>query len=304
MIVPPNPENIALAAQLITSGQLIGLPTETVYGIAADAFQPDAVSQVFELKGRPADNPLIVHVANVADVPHVAQDFSATAQMLAERFWPGALTLVLRKRPEVPDVVTAGLGTVAVRVPSHSVSRDVIRAAGTPLAAPSANRFMAVSPTRAEDISGDIAAGLAMILDGGACTIGVESTVIDVTGQAPALLRLGGIARGEIEGLVGPLATPPKGARSSPGTYPRHYAPNARVRIVNRVADAAAGLVIFGSPGGLRIRMPADEVTYARELFRTLHELDAYRVDVIEIEAPPADWEVVWDRLRRAAAQP
>ena len=301
MILPPAPENISLAAQLITSGQLIGLPTETVYGIGVDAFQPDAVARVFELKGRPAENPLIVHLASIGDASRVAMDFSAEAQALAERFWPGPLTLVLRKRANVPGIVTAGLDTVAVRVPAHPVSREVIRASGTAVAAPSANRFMSLSPTRAQDISADIAEKLGAILDGGPCAIGIESTVIDVTGQHPVLLRLGGLPRAEIEAVVGPIRMTSEGKRA-PGMYPRHYAPKAQVRIVNRVADNAAGLVILGPPGGLRVRMPDDETGYARELFRTLHELDGYGVEVIEVEAPPADWEAVWDRLRRAAA--
>lgn len=303
MILPPDRENIALAAQLIASGQLIGLPTETVYGIAVDAFQPDAVAKVFALKGRPAENPLIVHLASIGDVSRVAMDFSSEAQALAERFWPGPLTLVLRKRPELPSIVTAGLDTVAVRVPAHPVCREVIRAAGAAVAAPSANRFMGVSPTRAEDIPDAIAEGLEAILDGGPCAIGIESTVVAMTGQKPVLLRLGGLPRAEIEAVVGPLdaVSESPGGRASPGMYPRHYAPNARVRIVNRVADDAAGLVIHGPPGGLRVRMPSDEQGYARALFRTLHELDGYGVEVIEVEAPPADWEAVWDRLRRAS---
>ena len=306
MILSPTAENIAQAADLIASGNLVGLPTETVYGIAVDAFQPDAVVGVFELKGRPSENPLIVHVASLSDAARVATDFSDMAQALAERFWPGPLTLVLKKRPEIPSIVTAGLDTVAVRVPAHPVSREVIRASGTAVAAPSANRFMSLSPTRADDISAEIAEGLAMILDGGPCDIGIESTVVDVSGSAPKLLRLGGVRRSEIEAIIGPLevAAGPPEERASPGMYPRHYAPKARMRIVNRVADNAAGLVIHGPPGGLRIRMPTDERGYARDLFRTLHELDDYGVEIIEVEAPPAEWEAVWDRLRRATADP
>ncbi len=301
MTSPPTEENIARAGRAIAGGELVGLPTETVYGIAADAFQPDAVVRVYELKGRPAENPLIVHLATLADASAVALDFSEHAQALAERFWPGPLTLVMRKRPEVPGVVTAGLETVALRVPAHPLAREVIRAAGTPVAAPSANRFMRLSPTRAEDIDPEIAAGLALILDGGPCAIGIESTVVDVTGAAPRLLRVGGLKRGEIEAVVGALAAGETAERASPGMYPRHYAPRARVRIVNRVADDAAGLVIHGPPGGLRVRMPKHEAEYARELFHTLHELDSYGVELIEVEAPPADWEAVWDRLRKAS---
>lgn len=303
MILAPVPANIAEAGRLIAQGSLVGLPTETVYGIAADAFNTDAVAAIYALKDRPADNPLIVHVASVADVARVAENFSDRAQLLAERFWPGPLTLVLQKRGTVPSAVTAGLETVAVRLPSHPVARAVIAASGTAVAAPSANRFMSLSPTRAEDIAPEITGGLAAIIDGGPCTVGIESTVVDVSEAEPRILRLGGLDRKALEAVVGPLPIGPKAGSGlrSPGLYPRHYAPHAKLRIVNRVADDAAGLVLYGLPGGLRIAMPRDAAGYARELFRALHELDTYGVDVIEVEAPPADWEAVWDRLRRAA---
>jgi len=305
VILPPGPESIAFAAQLIVSGKLVGLPTETVYGIGVDAFQPEAVARVFELKGRPAENPLIVHLASIGEVSRIAKEFSPQAEELAERFWPGPLTLVVRKRPEIPDIVTAGLDTVAVRVPKHAVASAVIGASKTAIAAPSANRFMGLSPTRAHDISVEIAEGLAAVLDGGPCAVGIESTVVDVSGKHPVLLRLGGLSRTAIEAVIGPVpaASNAAGKRPAPGMYPRHYAPRAKVRIVNRVADDAAGLVIVGPPGGLRIRMPNDEAGYARDLFHTLHELDGYDVELIEIEAPPAEWEAVWDRLRRASAE-
>ncbi len=302
MILPPTAENIRLAGQALSRGELVGLPTETVYGIAVNAFDASAVAKVFELKGRPAQNPLIVHLTSVADVHRVALGVPDSAAALAERFWPGPLTLVLPRLREVPDRVTAGLDTVAVRIPSHPVARAVIEAAGLPLAAPSANRFMGLSPTRASDISMEIQGGLAMVLDGGPCDVGIESTVLDLSGSTPHLLRPGGVSRGEIEAIIGPVLVG-EGERRSPGMYPRHYAPRARVVLVE-TASADSAALVFGPPrNAQQIQMPLDSAVYATKLYAALNELDRTPVVKIEVEKPPSDWEAVWDRLRKASTQ-
>lgn len=190
-IVPASEDAIAEAARLLVQGKLIGMPTETVYGIAANAFDRSAVLATFEAKGRPAENPLIVHVATLVQARAISKDLPPIAQILAERFWPGPLTLVVMRSPDVPDEVTAGLETVAIRMPSHPVARRLIELSGVPISAPSANRFMGLSPTTADSISADVAARLALILDGGPCAVGIESTVLDLTGETPVILRPG-----------------------------------------------------------------------------------------------------------------
>lgn len=305
-LVEANPDNIMLAAAAIQRGELVGMPTETVYGIACDALSPTAARRVFEAKARPADNPLIVHIATLDELPRVARDWPALAIELAHRFWPGPLTMVLNKSNVVPAETTGGLDTVAVRMPNHPVALRLIRAAKTPLAAPSANRFMAVSATRAEDIDPELAAELAYVLDGGPCPVGLESTVLDLTGAYPRILRPGGVSRGAIQAAMGePIAeTPPVTQRRSPGMYARHYAPKAALQMTESLGEADG--IGFGEPRHSRqIRLPRDAAAYGAMLYAALNRLDALGVKSACIERPPAtaEWEAVNDRLAKMAAR-
>ena len=306
MIVPALSERVLEAADALLRGELVGMPTETVYGIAASAFDPDAIQATFALKGRPADNPLIVHLERTEDWSLVASAFPPDAVVLAERFWPGPITFVLPKLPTVPKVATGGLDTVAIRVPAHPVARLLIAAAATPLTAPSANRFMSLSPTRAEDIEPSIQAGLFSVLDGGPCEIGIESTVVDLSDGDVTLLRPGGISRREIEIALGkPVLSREAAERRSPGQYAKHYAPNAPVRIVERLGPADVGIALHEATNADQIRLPLDPREYARELYKSLRELDRHNPEEILIEALPSDndWEAIRDRIKRATSR-
>lgn len=304
-IAQPTAANIAAAAEAILKGDLVCMPTETVYGIAADATNAEAVGKVFFAKDRPADNPLIVHISDFVQLEDVVRDWPRAAEVLANRFWPGPLTLVLKKAASIPDEVTGGLDTVAVRMPDHPVALELIEACGVPLAAPSANRFMHLSPTRADHVDPKIAERVAMILDGGPCKVGLESTVVDVSTHPPRILRPGGVTRGEIQAALGkPLGQmPPNGLRKSPGLYPRHYAPKADVQLVEDVPEGAPALVLSAPQGDRQIKMPDNPGAYGAALYAALHRLDEAGVGTIYIQLPPDDpaWEAVHDRLIRAA---
>ena len=302
MIFEPTDKHIEQAAMAIREGKLVGLPTETVYGIAANAFDAVAIGRTFELKGRPADNPLIVHLAVAEDWRRVATKFPDIAQKLADAFWPGPLTMVLPKLDVVPQIATGGLETVAVRVPSHPIARRLIDAAGVPVTAPSANVFMSLSPSRAEDIDASIDAGLACVLNGGPCAIGIESTVLDLTDGKVRLLRPGSVSRRQIEMCVGfPILSGAETVRRSPGMYARHYAPNTPIRVVDHLASCESGLT-FGDASPDQIKMPTVPEEYAAKLYAALHEMDRRNVGSIAIEALPDgdEWEAVRDRLIRA----
>ena len=301
---PPEAVAIKQAAQHLAAGRMIGLPTETVYGIAADVFNEEAIKRVFDLKGRPAENPLIVHISGLGMLDKVAHNIGSEVRLLAETFWPGPFTMVLEKQPDVPDLVTGGLPTVAVRVPSHPVARKVIEEFGSPLAAPSANLFMGLSPTRAEHIARKIGEGLAMILDGGACEIGLESTVLDTTVRPFAILRPGAISRAAIEAVVGSVSQNPGPQRKSPGMYPRHYAPNTPVEIVDQLALRDGGITLDQPQNEWQIRLPSDPAGYGAGLYAALRQLDETGLLCIRIQAPPRfpEWEAVWDRLKRASS--
>jgi L-threonylcarbamoyladenylate synthase len=306
VILQPTIENVAAAAQALRDGQLVVMPTETVYGLAADATNREALLRVFETKGRPAENPLIVHVTSLEQLWAVVSDFSAAAAILASRFWPGPLTLVLPKHPGVPSEVTAGLDTVAVRMPAHPVAIALIQEVGRPVAAPSANRFMGLSPTKAEHVDIEIEEKVAMILDGGPCRIGLESTVVDCTAATPRILRPGGVTRADIQAaLGGPLDNPPANSqRRSPGMYARHYAPRATVELVDTVPAEAAGLTLDGNRSDRQVKMPRDAQAYSSVLYDALHQLDSLGVDKIYVQRPPAgpEWEAVNDRLKKASS--
>jgi len=324
----PDPDVIARAADLLRAGHLVAFPTETVYGLGAHALDAAAVRRIFEAKGRPAYNPLIVHVPDAAGARRIVTDWPEVADRLAEAFWPGPLTLVLPKRPEVPDEVTAGLPSVAVRVPAHPVALALLRAAAIPVAAPSANRFTELSPTRAAHVERALGDRVALVLDGGSTDVGIESTVLDLTGERPTLLRPGVLDEARIAAVIGPLARPMSAgfateARKSPGMIERHYAPRAALVLVDP-ADAGAvararALVATAAASGQAagalqldrldvsaahvVPMPPDPAGYARRLYAALHELDELGCSAVVVEAVPGgpEWEGVRDRLRRAA---
>lgn len=312
-VVNATLEAVAAAADVLRHGGLVAFPTETVYGLGANALDAAAVARVFAAKGRPATNPVIVHVADLALVQHVATGWPDAAAKLAVRFWPGPLTLVLPKRPEVPDIVTAGGPTVAVRVPNHPVALALLRAVGVPVAAPSANRSTELSPTRADHVRPELAD---VILDGGPCPGGLESTVVDVTCDPPRLLRPGLVTVAMLEEVIGRVdvsAAPTEGPARSPGRMERHYAPRAALELASRErAEALArdgqrvGWLTFDGddvPGAVNVRLPADAVGYAAGLYAALHDLDAAGVETVVVEPPPDgdEWRAVHDRLRRGA---
>ena len=305
-VLPATLKNIGLAAEALKAGKLVVMPTETVYGLAADATNKTAIKKLYTAKDRPADNPLIIHIADLSQVEMVAREFPESAQLLAERFWPGPLTLVLPKAEGVPMEVTGGLDTVAVRMPAHPVALSLIRKAGIPVAAPSANRFMKLSPTRAEHVDSVLARRVEMVLDGGPSKVGVESTVVDCTGESPRILRPGGIPRGEIEATLGsPMGTmPPDALRKSPGMYQRHYAPKATLKLVDKLTEKMAGLTFDAPANPKQIKMPLSARAYSAVLYDTLHKLDRMKVSTVYVQMPPEEpeWEAVRDRLDKASS--
>jgi L-threonylcarbamoyladenylate synthase len=317
----PEADSIQRAAAAIASGGLVAFPTETVYGLGANAMDPAAVRRIFTVKNRPGQNPLIAHVASADDAALLVEHWPASAQRLAERFWPGPLTLVLPKRPSVPDEVTAGLPAVAVRVPAHPVALALLRAAGLPIAAPSANRYTELSPTTAEHVLKALGPSIDFVLDAGPTTVGIESTVLDLTGERALLLRPGMVTVAELEAAIGPVALAPRPReaepRLSPGMHDRHYAPRARLMLCTAheapalIADVGRGKLVGAlALGGDRwpvhhpIRMPDDPVTYASRLYAALHALDELGCQIVLVEIPPdaGAWLGVRDRLARAAA--
>ncbi len=309
-------------------GELVAIPTETVYGLAAHALDADAVARVFAAKARPAWNPLIVHVPDEASARSLCAEWPDVAAHLARAFWPGPLTLVLRKAAHVPDIVTAGGPTVAVRVPAHPVALALLAAAGFPIAAPSANRFTQLSPTTAQHVVDALGEHAPMILDGGPCAVGIESTVLDLTVDPPMVLRPGHLSRDELARTLGRevrvrLANVTTAeAHRSPGLSERHYAPRADVWLVDpsereqvqrSVDDLPAGsehrVGLLSIGHGLTLEgvqhrrtLPDAPAAYAQALYAALHTLDAVGCTLIVVERPPqtAAWEAVNDRLRRS----
>lgn len=316
-VVPATSAELDRAAALLRSGGVVAFPTETVYGLGADAFDARAAARIFEIKARPAFDPLIVHVSGEAMLARVAREIPDRARTLIARFWPGPLTLVLRKRAEVPDLVTAGLETVAVRMPAHPVAHALIERARTPIAAPSANPFGYLSPTRAEHVARMLGERVDLIVDGGATQHGVESTIVLLEPQ-PTLLRHGAIAVEEIEAAIGPLARELSNETKplAPGRLPQHYAPRAAVRIVDDASRvpanerAGAALLAFRAsvPGYAAVRVLSERGDLreaAAHLFEYLHELDAAGVTRIDAERVPESGigAAIIDRLARAAVR-
>jgi L-threonylcarbamoyladenylate synthase len=321
----PEPRILDEAAAVLRNGGLVAFPTETVYGLGAHALDERAVRGVFTAKGRPAHNPLIVHVADTGLARDLASEWPDLAERLAAAFWPGPLTLVLPRAPMVPDLVTAGLPDVALRVPAHPVALALLQVAGIPLVAPSANPSSRVSPTRAEHVERWLGDRVDLILDAGPTGLGIESTVVGLSGPEPLLLRPGALPAHEIELITGPLRTPEAGPdtprHASPGLLERHYAPRARLvlcqhsrleKLEGEAEEAARrGQIVAAltfSPIRVRIHravtMPGEPDEYARRLYADLHDMDDAGCDLILVEDVPEgrEWDGVRDRIRRAAA--
>jgi L-threonylcarbamoyladenylate synthase len=313
--------DIEQAARALRAGGLVAFPTETVYGLGADAENPRAVERIFVVKKRPSSHPLIVHIARASMLPDWAGSVPPSARALAERFWPGPLTLVLRRGPRVPLEVTGGLDTVGLRVPSHPTALALLTAFGGGVAAPSANRFGSVSPTLARHVRDDLRDDVDFVLDGGACDVGVESTIVDVSREEPSILRPGGVAREDLELALGrSLPTDSTGVIRAPGQHPSHYAPRARVLLVEpeEIAEEArrqqaaghrVGVLLpraaasLGATAHAVVAVPNSMAAFARRLYRLLRELDQRGCDVIVASLPAAEGLgfAIADRLRRAA---
>ena len=294
--------SISEAAEIIRTGGLVAFPTETVYGLGANALNPAAVQKIFEMKGRPETSPLIVHVASVEMAREIVAQWPPLAEELARQWWPGPLTLVLPKKTLVPDNVTAGLPTVGVRMPNHPMALALIEEAGVPVAAPSANRFTGLSPTTAEHVRA-VFGNVLPVLDGGPCAVGIESTVVAIEDGKLKLLRPGMIALGEME----QAAVQTGEGHPSPGMHEKHYSPRTRlilVRGASELPDRTGAYVwrVALGPTARAVRMPLDAEPYAAELYRVLHQLDAENWPWIAVEMPPdaPDWSAIRDRLRRA----
>lgn len=318
-IEPATPATIARAAEGLRAGELVAFPTETVYGLGADAGNSDAVRSIFAAKGRPAEHPLIVHLPDATHLTRWAREFPDGARALAAAFWPGPLTLILPRAAKASDVVTGAQDSVGLRVPSHPVARDLLAAFGGGIAAPSANRFGRISPTTAQHVADDLGDAVSLILDGGACAVGIESTIVAFIGDDPVLLRPGGIAVADLTRVLGrsPRAPDAHAPRAS-GTLPAHYAPRTPALVVapralraelaqfggrdERIAVLARIVTPPADFDGVWLQAPAGTARYAHDLYANLRTLDAANADVIVIEAPPADdaWLAVRDRLARA----
>ncbi|MEW6314022.1 MAG: L-threonylcarbamoyladenylate synthase [Pseudomonadota bacterium] len=308
------------AVAILRDGGLVAFPTETVYGLGADASNPQAVAKIFAAKGRPVDHPVIVHVADAAQLAQWAREVPPAVYRLAQQFWPGPLTLILRRAAHVSDFVTGGQDSVGLRVPAHPLALQLLKAFGGGIAAPSANRFGRISPTTAQHVRDELGNSVDMVLDGGACQVGIESTIVDLSGDAPALLRPGKISAAELETVLGmPLAAPQKYSPRVSGSLASHYAPHTPMRLLATDAllveaqrrlmqgQRVAVLLLSRSAvlhGATLVHAPDDALAYAHDLYANLRSLDAARCDILLVEVPPQtqEWLAVNDRLKRAAA--
>jgi L-threonylcarbamoyladenylate synthase len=326
-IVAPTPEAIEQAVGLLRRGELVALPTETVYGLGADALDPQAVARIFAAKGRPANHPLIVHLPDAEHLTRWASRVPREAIALARAFWPGPLTLILQRDPMVPDAVTGGQDTVGLRVPGHPVALALLKAFDSGIAAPSANRFGRISPTTAQHVEEELGERVAMILDGGACDVGIESTILDLSGSTPRILRPGAISAEQIAAVIGRMPqvaykAEAESADDTPrvsGSLAAHYAPANTLVLVDgadlddEIRQRVAGgerVAVFArgnrsADAGAHVWLSAPEAAeaYAHELYAALRALDASGVDTILLETPPAgpEWSAIHDRLGRAA---
>jgi L-threonylcarbamoyladenylate synthase len=301
-------EEVLRGAELIRAGGLVAFPTETVYGLGANALDPKAVARIFAAKGRPFTSPLIVHVSSAAMAREVVSEWPSAAEVLAHTFWPGPLTLVLPRSAQIPDIVTGGLGTVGVRVPSHPVALEFIEAAGVPVAGPSANLFTHLSPTTAEHVRRGLGTLVDLVLDGGSSEVGIESTVLSLA-EGPVLLRPGMVSQARIEALIGPIQTGGaggEGPHAAPGLHERHYSPKTKLVLEGRATDSSIWLYWREQGNNAHsVRMPDDPGEYARRLYQILHQLDEQGWEAISVEPVPesSEWEGIRDRLRRAASK-
>ena len=293
---------LARAVEILKRGGLVAFPTETVYGLGANALDDSAVRRIYAVKGRPATSPLIVHIAHLEMIRSVAAEWPDAAQRLSERFWPGPLTLVVKKSAKVPPSVTAGLDTVGIRMPAHPVATALIDRAGLPLAAPSANRFTEISPTTAEHVRMSLGNAVDLILDGGPTRVGIESTVLSVAGATPILLRPGMISKREIESVIGPVNSvvqPSSGtAHASPGLHARHYSPRTPFYLLEPGQTGPQGR-------GLVLQLPHEPEQFAARLYAELRRADEEGWDWLGIESPPQspEWAAILDRLLRASVR-
>jgi len=321
---PPTPAVLTFATvdeavEVLRRGGLVGFPTETVYGLGADARNPEALARLYKVKGRPATHPVIVHIAGKDELPQWARDIPDHARKLAAALWPGPLTLVLKRAEGVLDALTGGQDTIGLRVPAHPIAQALLQAFGSGLAAPSANRFGRLSPTEAAHVRADLGAEVDAILDGGPCEVGIESTIVDCSGEQPSILRPGRLTVAQLEAAAGvSMAVPGEAAPRAPGTLEKHYSPRAKVRLLKRTGMiealtthkgkriAALGLEVAVPrlPAGLLIVEAAVAASYAHNLYANLRLLDAAGADLILVEMPPDTpaWAGVLDRLRRAAS--
>ena len=301
-------KEVRRAAEILRAGGLVAFPTETVYGLGADASSEKAMARLYKVKGRPADHPVIVHFASAAEAFEWGQP-SDEAKTLAKRFWPGPLTLILKRSSLAKDFVTGGQPSVGVRVPSHPIARDLLKEFGKPIAAPSANRFGRVSPTTAAHVREDLGNDVDLVLEGGPSEVGIESTIVDLSGLAPVIVRPGKISSAELG-----MKSAASSVRHS-GGMEKHYAPRTPARLVpthdldKEIArlKTSAAVLAFSRPDervDFWLRMPRDPATYAQKLYAALRELDGANCRTILIETPPAEpgWEAVLDRLRKATA--
>ena len=325
-----EPEQISRACELLRNGDLVAFPTETVYGLGADASNTASLRKLYAAKGRPTDHPVIVHLYSVDQIADWVKRIPECLEPLAKSFWPGPLTVVLPKADHVSLLVTGGQDTVALRIPSHPVALQLLKAFGGGLAAPSANKFGRISPTRAEDVTQEFGDEIAMVLDGGACQVGIESTILDLSGDQPRILRPGMIEAADLQNSTGIeiVAMSTSGAPEAvrvPGALLSHYAPVTRLKLISsrdlehhlgKYLDEGTKLAVLTLNGGLvrrfsssqfllaRIEAPQDPVLYAHNLYHSLRELDKVGADLIVVEETPEEppWSGIKDRLRRAAA--
>lgn len=314
-----QPDDLRAAEALLRAGGIVAVPTETVYGLAANAANPEAVAAIFAAKGRPADHPLIVHIASAEDLALWATQIPDDAYTLAAALWPGPLTMLLKKAPNVTSLVTGGLNTIGIRVPAHPVLQHLLQSSGLGLAAPSANPYKQLSPTSAAQVMSKLDGKIDAVLDGGDCSIGLESTIVDLTSDVVRIVRVGPIAPSQVESLLDrPVAAPAVHQVAVPGNVDQHYQPRTPLHLVARqdllakmkLADSGTAFVVLADfaeqvPGShLRIiRMPVSKPDFARSLYKTLYDLDQQGFEAIWFEIPPQseEWLDVNDRLRRAS---
>jgi len=317
-ILEPTIASLSQVAKELARGGIAVLPTETVYGLAASIEHPSAIEAIFRAKGRPNDNPLIVHIHSIEQLGKLAVDIPESVKQLAHAFWPGPLSIVLKKSDKVSGAITAGGDTVAIRMPDHPVPLAVMAQENLCLAMPSANPFMGLSPTSAGMVSAEIVSASYAVIDGGSCSVGIESTVLDLSGEVPTILRLGVISAEEISAVLGESVkvaetieqvTEADGTEvlRSPGQYKRHYAPRTKAILVNKISQNGYGLSCLRSvesplSAGRQIFVGDTPKEYAKNLYAALAELDALGIEVIEIEKPPTNeaWQALWDRLTKA----